>query len=98
MSHTIKHTARKIATFEALRDWRRRHDGITHSDARLGVSEPAGRWRFVWASVYAKQFHGRRRRKHYAVARQAKMNLDLPGRPEHDLIDDDLAGFTCLYG
>lgn len=72
MSRTIKHTARKIATFEALRDWRHRHDGITHSDRSLGVSEPAGRWRAIWIGAYKAQFSGRRRRRLYAEARKAK--------------------------
>lgn len=72
MSRTIKHTARKIATFEALRDWRHRHDGITHSDRSLGVSEPAGRWRAIWIGAYKVQFSGRRRRRLYAEARKAK--------------------------
>lgn len=97
MSRTIKHTARKIATFEALRDWRHRHDGITHSDRSLGVSEPAGRWRAIWIGAYKVQFSGRRRRRLYAEARKAKAGIELPVRPSHDDASG-ATGFTCLYG
>lgn len=95
MSKTIKHTARKIATFQALRDWNRRHDGITHSDRSLGVSEPAGRWRHIWSSAYKAQFAGRRLRHQYAAARRAKAgHIDIQSTDTHAAEPH----FTCLYG
>ena len=100
MSKTITHYAAKLASKEAAKELNRQWEGIEvgrrpWKHNKHGKSATATKIR---ASVYARQFNGRRRRKHYAVARQAKMNLGLPGRPEHDLVNDDLFGFVCLYG
>ena len=88
MSRTIKHHARKVATKAAVDLFGRSTPGFVSNIAPADFDR-------VWFGTYKAQFSGRRRRRLYAEARQAKASIELPGRPDHDIHDDI---FTCLYG